>query len=134
MRRSDWHLFRILTQCDALGRFWIGTIDESRSAHDAALFCLDGRGGGTPTLSRKAGPATTANGLAWSPDGRTMYWADTHAMRVDAFDFELPDERIALRPARPRGVFRARRLRRGKLLSVFHACPHIPRTFLPAKS
>jgi sugar lactone lactonase YvrE len=75
-------------KCDALGRFWIGTIDESRSAHDAALFCLDGRGGGTPTLSRKAGPATTANGLAWSPDGRTLYWADTPAHVVWAWDVE----------------------------------------------
>lgn len=75
-------------KCDALGRFWIGTIDESRAAHDAALFCLDGRGGGTPTLSHKAGPATTANGLAWSPDGRTLYWADTSAHLVWAWDFE----------------------------------------------
>ena len=75
-------------KCDALGRFWIGTIDESRSAHDAALFCLDGRGGGTPTLSRKAGPATTANGLAWSPDGRTLYWADTPAHVVWAWDVD----------------------------------------------
>ena len=75
-------------KCDALGRFWIGTIDESRAAHDAALFCLDGRGGGTPTLSHKAGPATTANGLAWSPDGRTLYWADTSAHMVWAWDFE----------------------------------------------
>ncbi len=75
-------------KCDALGRFWIGTIDESRAAHDAALYCLDGRGGGTPTLSHKAGPATTANGLAWSPDGRTLYWADTPAHLVWAWDFE----------------------------------------------
>jgi sugar lactone lactonase YvrE len=75
-------------KCDALGRFWIGTIDESRSAHDAALYCLDGRGGGTPTLSHKAGPATTANGLAWSPDGRTLYWADTPAHVVWAWDLE----------------------------------------------
>ena len=27
-------------------------------------------------------------------------------MRVDAFDFELPNERIALRPARPRDAAR----------------------------
>jgi len=76
-------------KCDALGRFWIGTIDESRQAHDAALYCLDGRGG-EPLVSRKAGPATTANGLAWSPDGRTLYWADTPAHVVWAWDFE-PD-------------------------------------------
>ena len=77
-------------KCDALGRFWIGTVDESRQAHDAALYCLDGRGGGTATLSQKVGPASTANGLAWSPDGRTLYWADTPAHVVWAWDFE-PD-------------------------------------------
>ena len=75
-------------KCDALGRFWIGTIDESRQVHDAALYCLDGRGGGTVAVSRKAGPATTANGLAWSPDSRTLYWADTPAHVVWAWDFE----------------------------------------------
>jgi sugar lactone lactonase YvrE len=75
-------------KCDALGRFWVGTIDESRQAHDAALYCLDGRGGGTVTVSRKAGPATTANGLALSPDGRTLYWADTPAHVVWAWDVE----------------------------------------------
>ena len=74
-------------KCDALGRFWIGTVDESRQSHDAALYCLDGRGG-APLVSRKAGPATTANGLAWSPDGRTLYWADTPAHGVWAWDFE----------------------------------------------
>lgn len=81
-------------KCDAQGRFWIGTIDESRSAHDGALYCLDsrdgrsGHGGASPILSRKAGPATTANGLAWSPDGRTLYWADTPAHVVWAWDVE----------------------------------------------
>jgi sugar lactone lactonase YvrE len=32
--------------------------------------------------------ATTANGLAWSPDARTLYWADTAAHRVRAWDFD----------------------------------------------
>jgi sugar lactone lactonase YvrE len=30
----------------------------------------------------------TANGLAWSPDGRTAYWADTAAHQVRAFDVD----------------------------------------------
>jgi sugar lactone lactonase YvrE len=75
-------------KCDALGRFWVGTIDESRAAHDAALYMLDARGGRTVQAERKAGPVTTANGLAWSPDGHTLYWADTPAHRVWAWDFE----------------------------------------------
>lgn len=79
-------------KCDAQGRFWVGTIDESRSVRDAALFCIDARGGIAPTITRKLGPpeqaATTANGLAWSPDQHTLYWADTPSHTVWAWDFD----------------------------------------------
>ena len=80
-------------KCDALGRFWIGTIDETRVARNAALYSLDCREGRTPVVERKVDqttlPATTANGLAWSPDGRTLYWADTPGHVVHAWDYEV---------------------------------------------
>jgi sugar lactone lactonase YvrE len=80
-------------KCDALGRFWIGTIDETKTRRNAALYCLDGRASGTPLVQRKLGPdllpATTANGLAWSPDGHTLYWADTPSHLVRAWDFDV---------------------------------------------
>ncbi|HEX9905599.1 MAG TPA: S-adenosylmethionine:tRNA ribosyltransferase-isomerase, partial [Propylenella sp.] len=38
-------------------------------------------------------------------------------MRVDAFDFELPEERIALRPASPRDSARLLVVRPGAFLS-----------------
>ena len=47
------------------------------------------------TASRAAGPRawptgiTVSNGLAFSPDGRTLYWADTTAHTVYAFDFDV---------------------------------------------
>lgn len=79
-------------KCDSLGRFWIGTIDETRVNRNAALYCLDCRAGGSPVLERMTDPAvlpaSTGNGLAWSPDGRTLYWADTSSHRVHAWDFE----------------------------------------------
>jgi sugar lactone lactonase YvrE len=79
-------------KCDALGRFWIGTIDETKVARNAALYTLDCRTG-TPLITAKTDPltlpATTANGLAWSPDGRTLYWADTPSHCVHAWDFEI---------------------------------------------
>jgi len=81
-------------KCDALGRFWIGTLDETRAKHNAALYLIDGRAGGTPVIARKTDPAslpaTTGNGLAWSPDGRILYWADTTAHVVHAWDFDAP--------------------------------------------
>ena len=78
-------------KCDAQGRFWVGTIDETRQARNAALFSVDCRSG-TPVVERKIGPATlpatTANGLAWRPDGRTLYWADTPSHTVHAWDYD----------------------------------------------
>ena len=68
-------------KCDPQGRFWVGTIYEPRDAAKATLHCYaDGR------LQRRAGGATVANGLAWSPDGRTLYWTDTTAHTIFAFD------------------------------------------------
>ena len=35
-----------------------------------------------------AGDATNGNGLAWSPDARTLYWADTSRHRIRAWDWD----------------------------------------------
>jgi sugar lactone lactonase YvrE len=75
-------------KCDAAGRFWVGTIDEPKASRAATLYSIDCRGG-TPVVERKAGDALTANGLAWSPDGRTLYWSDTPNHIVHAWDYEL---------------------------------------------
>jgi sugar lactone lactonase YvrE len=83
-------------KCDALGRFWVGTLDETRTARNAALYCIDARAmasTGNPLVTRVLGapglPATTANGLAFSPDNRTLYWADTPSHTVLAWDQEI---------------------------------------------
>ncbi len=73
-------------KCDALGRFWAGTIYEPKDQRVAALYCLDARGG-TPHMARMTNDATTANGLAFSPDARTLYWADTPSHAVRAWDW-----------------------------------------------
>jgi sugar lactone lactonase YvrE len=70
-------------KADAQGRLWVGTIYEPRTPARAALYCwCAGR------LQRVAGEITVSNGLAFSPDGRTLYWSDTTAHRIWAFDFE----------------------------------------------
>ena len=75
-------------RADTLGRFWAGTLFEPRTAPNAELYALDCRDGRVPELRRMAGHATVANGLAWSPDNRTVYWADTpqHAIRAWNWD------------------------------------------------
>jgi sugar lactone lactonase YvrE len=79
-------------KADPQGRFWVGTIYQPRDPPRAALYRFDaGR------LDKMAGDITVSNGLAWSPDARTMYWADTQAHRVDAFDFDVGDGSLSRR-------------------------------------
>lgn len=71
---------------DRQGRFWSGTMveDETLASRDSAeLYCLDG--GHVSPRYRQIG---ISNGLAWSPDGRTMYFADSSARNIFAFDFD----------------------------------------------
>jgi sugar lactone lactonase YvrE len=79
-------------KCDSHGRFWIGTIYEPRDPPLAALYCWDGG-----RLIRRADGITVSNGLAWSADGGTMYWSDTKAHAVYAFDFDLVDGGLSRR-------------------------------------
>ena len=70
-------------KCDPQGRFWVGTIYEPREPALAALYCFN-----AGKLARRKDGITVSNGLAWSPNGRTMYWSDTKAHTIYAFDFE----------------------------------------------
>ena len=106
-------------KCDDLGRFWVGTIDEPKAGRAAALFSIDCRAGSAQVL-RQAGDALTANGLAWSPDNRTLYWADTPQHVVHAWDFDvaanhLSRHRIQLQlAAKPAGWTFAERAYQGR--------------------
>ena len=86
-------------KADPLGRFWAGTVNERRDAATAQLYCLTAAPPRAPVLQSRLGGATVANGLAWSPDARTLYWADTsrHTVRAWQWDAEhnlLTQERV----------------------------------------
>ena len=81
-------------KADPLGRFWAGTMYEPRDLPAAELFSLDGRAGLAPALARMAGNATIANGLAWSPDGATLYWTDTTQHLIRAWDWDAASNRM----------------------------------------
>ena len=75
-------------RCDTAGRFWAGSVVTPRTAPDAALWRLQAGPDGY-TVQRMAGDNFTANGLAFSPDNKTMYWANTPEHRIDRFDFDV---------------------------------------------
>lgn len=70
-------------KCDPQGRFWVGTIYEPREPALAALYRWQ-----PDALDKMADGITVSNGLAWSADGRVMYWSDTKAHTIYAFDFD----------------------------------------------
>ncbi|WP_046113317.1 SMP-30/gluconolactonase/LRE family protein [Aquincola tertiaricarbonis] len=70
-------------KADPQGRMWAGTLYEPKDRPAAALYRWS-----AGKLTRQAEGVTTANGLAWSPDGRTAYWSDTKAHTIYAFDFD----------------------------------------------
>lgn len=79
-------------KADPAGRFWAGTYYEPKDARKADLYSFDCRpdngNGGKAIVQLKAHNATSANGLAWAPDARTVYWADTAQHVIHAWDFE----------------------------------------------
>ena len=72
-------------RADPQGRFWVGTLDEAREPK-AALYCwAAGR------LQRVVSDITVSNGLAFSPDGGTLYRSDTTLHRIFALDLDGHD-------------------------------------------
>jgi sugar lactone lactonase YvrE len=83
------------------GRLYFGTMHSPsvvpRPA-DGKLYVLDH----DLTIRVLLEPVTISNGIAWAPDGRTMYYIDTPTMEVAAFDFDagkgaISNRRVAFR-------------------------------------
>ena len=85
-------------KADPQGRFWAGTMYEPRDQRLAALFSIDCRPhngmGGKPVVQRQLDNAVIANGLAWSPDTRTLYWSDTPQHAIHAWDWDAQSNQL----------------------------------------
>jgi sugar lactone lactonase YvrE len=70
--------------CDPQGRFWAGSMAYAETPGAGTLYRLDSDGTATAVV-----PGTTiSNGLGWSTDGATLWFADSGDGTVDAFDFD----------------------------------------------
>jgi sugar lactone lactonase YvrE len=69
---------------DPQGRFYAGTMHWHQTEIIGALYMLDGDGNVTVVLEEVG----ISNGLAWSADGKTMYYIDTPRHLLDAFDVD----------------------------------------------
>lgn len=71
---------------DPRGRFWAGSMHKSLRGAVGTLWCWDGR-----RATAHGGGYTVPNGLAWSPDGATLYVNDSPVgMAVHDFDGAAP--------------------------------------------
>ncbi len=70
--------------CDPQGRFWAGTLADDFRSGGGSLYRLEGDG----RIEVLLDDLTISNGLGWSPDGTTMYLADSGPRVVHAFSFD----------------------------------------------
>jgi len=70
-------------KCDPQGRLWIGTASPKP---EGSLFVLDSWDG---KIDEVLGGVAISNGLCWSDDGKTLYYADSlsKTKSIEAFDF-----------------------------------------------
>jgi sugar lactone lactonase YvrE len=87
------------------GRFWAGTMDDRRDRQPvAALYRLDPNS----SCHRMLSGIAVSNGLAWSPDGRTMYHSDSYQQVIHAYDYNpatgtIDNRRELARPSKAIG-------------------------------
>ncbi|MGA3363220.1 MAG: SMP-30/gluconolactonase/LRE family protein [Solirubrobacteraceae bacterium] len=70
--------------CDPGGRFWAGTLAYDETPGAGTLYRLDPDYTTTPMVTG----TTISNGLGWSVDATTLWFADSGAGTVDAFAFD----------------------------------------------
>ena len=74
-------------RCDPGGRFWVGSMNDLRrikGQYEGNLYCYHPDG---ECVSQNL-PVGVANGLAFSPDERYMFFADTMRETVWRFDYD----------------------------------------------
>ena len=79
--------------CDPAGRFLIGTCAADGSTGQGALYSVHPGGGVEELLAG----VTESNGLAWSADGRTMYYVDSGEPCVRAYAYDVESGRLGAR-------------------------------------
>ncbi len=72
-------------RADAKGRMFAGTVYPPKDYGGASIYSLSPEG----EVKKWVGDLLTANGIAFSPDSRTFYYADTPSHAVQACDYDL---------------------------------------------
>lgn len=78
-------------RCDRAGRFfWVGTLKDPSFEPVGTLYRFSGK-----ELKPERSGIQVPNSLAFSPDGRTIYFADSPGRTIWAFDYDAEDGEIS---------------------------------------
>jgi sugar lactone lactonase YvrE len=80
---------------DRQGRYWAGTMAQKGGGPVGSLYRLDP----DHSARKMVGDITVSNGLGWSPDNTIMYYCDTGAGTIWAYDFDAATGEIENRRA-----------------------------------
>jgi len=80
-------------KCDRRGRFWVGSMHDTQRDPLGTLYRLDPDG----RCSAKLDGFVLPNAISFSPDDRSMYFADTHRQVIWVFDYDIDDGEISNR-------------------------------------
>lgn len=80
-------------KADRRGRYWCGSLNGSYQTADAGLYRLDA----DLTCHKMESDIIISNGIAFSPDDKTLYFADSRQEAVWAYDFDIDSGRISNR-------------------------------------
>ncbi|MBX2822110.1 MAG: SMP-30/gluconolactonase/LRE family protein [Rhodothermaceae bacterium] len=72
-------------KCDRRGRFWVGSMDNAEQQTSGTLYRIDE----DHTVTAIKSPVGISNGLGWSPDNTVMYYADSPAKCIYAYDYDI---------------------------------------------
>lgn len=78
-------------RCDRDGRFWVGSMNEDTSLGQTTGLLHRVHADQSHTIARTE--IGVSNGLAFSPDGKTMYFADSPSQTIWAYDYHRPTGR-----------------------------------------
>jgi sugar lactone lactonase YvrE len=78
------------SKCDRRGRLWTGSMRDFGAATTGSLYRIDT----DLDCVRMLPDITVPNALSWSPDDRTLYFADTPDGRIRAYEFDAGEGRL----------------------------------------
>jgi L-arabinonolactonase len=81
-------------RCDPAGRFVVGSMDKTLAGPNGRLWQISSAHG---TILLQDRDIFLPNAVCWSPDGRTLYFGDSHTQLIHAYDYDLATGAIANR-------------------------------------